>query len=308
MSYVYLTEENAIKNVTYDNIVLKNDNYSLTIMCYYIEKKIKYPFLQFLLEKKTLINEEKLIFPTILFKKSSLNISQIILNNVKIYLNTLGYDNNCITIDMFKGIIFFENNCQAYALVNITDMYMPILYLTKKLNYLFVLPSEIINIKRMDNINIDNDVIQLFTNTPQISFLFNYKTNNYYILPDVVYTSGPIEEVKFNSVFGNSKKKIYNNCDKYYFFNRSYYDTLDYVNIYFKCKNVDNILGINRYVLFVEGNMCLEENTEFTLTDNIIEEYFGSCIIICYLKKSCNPDILVKTYESFLSLSYHTLD
>ena len=68
--------------------------------------------------------------------------------------------------------------------------------------------------------------------------------------------------------------------------------------------------GINRYALFSEGNLYIETENDFSLTDPIIEKMYPEpCIIICYSNlEIIQPDILVKEYNNFISLSYHTLD
>jgi hypothetical protein len=59
--------------------------------------------------------------------------------------------------------------------------------------------------------------------------------------------------------------------------------------------------GINRYALFIEGNIYIEKEKEFSLTDEIIENEYGECII---LSNVSNEDMLVKNYSSSVSLSY----
>jgi hypothetical protein len=79
---------------------------------------------------------------------------------------------------------------------------------------------------------------------------------------------------------------------------------------------VDNVYGryisggINRYALFIEGNMYLEPNEEFSLTDqDISAKYPEPCLIIGYLgEHKIKPTVLVKEYSSFFPLSYHLLD
>ena len=74
-------------------------------------------------------------------------------------------------------------------------------------------------------------------------------------------------------------------------------------------KNEEGI-WINRYALFVEGKIYLENSKEFSLTDKMIETLYPEpCIIICYSSEhKINPDILVKDYRSFVCLSYHNIN
>ena len=68
--------------------------------------------------------------------------------------------------------------------------------------------------------------------------------------------------------------------------------------------------GINRHAVFIEGNIHIESGSEFLLNDNYIESsYPEPTINICYSgDHQTRPDILVKSYENFSSLSYHSLN
>jgi hypothetical protein len=54
----------------------------------------------------------------------------------------------------------------------------------------------------------------------------------------------------------------------------------------------------------------VEYGTEFGLSDDVIEQLYPEpSIIICYSgEHNIKPDLLVKNYESFISLSYHKLN
>jgi hypothetical protein len=144
----------------------------------------------------------------------------------------------------------------------------------------------------------DKNIINLFTNVREVGQLINMENNEYYMLPDVVYTSDKKNDSEFKSIFGNVKTKIYDNCREYYYFYRSFDNVVKH-NDY-----------INRYALFTEGKIYLENAKEFTLNDEVIEHLYPEpCIIICYSNKNnINPDMLVKNYENFVCLSYHILD
>lgn len=327
MEYKYLLESKANKNLEFSDIINQNGVCILNILCYHIENQYKYPFLQFMMEKVPYCNnivKEQITFPCIFLRNSSSIIQNVVLEKVKSSLDVLNCDYNNLTEDMYKGILFGEDLLTVYALVNITGIDILGLNFMRQTTSLFVLPSEIINTKKVCNIDIDIDVINLFTDTPKIGFLINPNTNNNYILPDAVYTGNEIKQVEFNSIFGNNKTKIYDNCGEYYYFYRSFYDAIkdggwlkegNSNKIYDRiiAENNSNkyiVGGINRYALFVEGNIYVENQEEFCLSDDTIESLYPEpCIIICYL---CNinvkPDILVKNYDSFVSLSYHKLN
>lgn len=327
MEYKYLAEATANKHMEFADLVNDNGICILNILCYHIEPQYKYPFLQFMMEKVPYCNnivKEQLTFPCIILSKSYTSIKNVVLERVKTSLSTLNCDYIKVNEDMYKGILFSKDEINAYALVNITGIDVLGINFTRRSSLWFVLPSEIINTKNVCNIDVDVDIVKLLTNNPKISFLVNPNTKKNYILPDAVYTGNEIKQVQFNSVFGNNKTKVYTTCSEYYYFYRSFYDAIkdggwltdNKTNkICNRIVTEDNsnkyiVGGINRYALFIEGKLYLENEKDFSLTDDIIEKsYNDPCIIICYTgEHNINPDILVKKNESFISLSYHTLD
>ena len=300
MEYKYLLEERVNKNITFNDIVNEEGKCILNIICYNIETRYKYPFLQFMMEKVPYchnIVKEQLIFPYIFIRKTQLtNIKDLVLDKIKMGLDVMKCE-NMISEDMYKGIIFDNDQLTGYALVNITGKDICGLNFMRQTTNWFVLPSEIINNQQVLNIDIDENVIKLFTNIREIGQLLNNKTNKYYILPDVVYTCDKHKESEFKSIFGNIRTKIYNNCGEYYYFYRSFDNAM---------KNNE---WLNRYALFTEGKIYFEDNKEFALNDEVIEhKYPEPCIIICYLDNIVKPDILTKDIKSSVCLSYHKID
>lgn len=327
MEYKYLLEEKANKNITLDDIVNEKGICVLNILCYHVEDQHKYPFLQFMMEKIPYCNnivKEQLTFPYIFVRDSTKEIEEIVLERVMSGLDILGCDYTRVIEDMYKGIVFGDDYSTPYALVNITGIDIYGLNFNRQTTCWFVLPSEIINIGKVCNIDIDNDVIHLFQDIPHLGHLTEPITNEFYILPDAVYTGSELKKAEFQSIFGNTKNKIYDSCGEYYYFYRSFYDSVkdggwlkegenDKIGERKLVESDSNkyISGcINRYALFVEGKIYIESGKEFSLTDEIIENLYPEpCIIICYSGEySMKPDILVKKYESFVCLSYHKLD
>lgn len=294
MEYKYLLEDKANKNEPIKDISM------LSILCYHIQDNCKYPFLQFMVEKVPFCNniiKEQITLPYIFLQNafyneiSSNEISLLVLVKVKQSLDILGCNHSKVNEDMYKGIVF-EKNSTPYALVNISDIDIYGLNFMRQTTSWFVLPSEIINIKKVCNIEVDDDLVHLFKHFLNLGLLINPTTNQYYIMPDAVYTGNEMKQAEFKSVFNNTKSKVYNTCGNYYYFYRNFEDAAKAGG------------HINRYALFVEGNMYLENNG---LTDDDIEKLYPEpCIIMAY--SGDKPDILVKNYESFVCLSYHKLN
>jgi hypothetical protein len=327
MEYKYLIEEKANINIEFENIKNENEVCLLNILCYSIEDQHKYPFLQFMMEKVPFCNgiiNEQLTLPYVFIRNSNDSLKDLVLERVRSGLKMLGCDFKRVSDDMYKGVIYGEDNWTPFAFVNITGIDIYGLNFMRQTNTWFVLPSEIINTKKVCNIEVDIEVTHFFSDHPNVALITDLKTNNYYMLPDAVYTGNEIKQVEFNSIFGNFKTKSYNSCSEYYYFYRTFGDAVkdggwlkdgksnkigERVIVENDCKKYI-CGGINRYALFVEGKIYLESNTEFSLTDNIIESLYPEpCIIICYSgKRDIKPDILVKNYESFVCLSYHKLN
>ena len=311
MEYTYLLEEKANKDIILDS---EDKMLIIYLLCYHINNDNKYPFLQFMMDKTPFCNniiKEQLILPYIIIseKSSDMNIELEVLNKIKYNLNTLNCDYSKVTENMYKGIIV-DSPQKVYALVNISEIDIYGLCFEKNTPCWFALTSEIINMKMVCNIPIDEECSELFSKNVELGLLINPNTNSNYILPDPVYTGGEIKRVEFDSIFGNRKKKRYNSCGEYFYFYRTFEYAVrdggwlkdwvplrpgDIKNGKFVCG------GINRYALFIEGGIYIEKEKEFSLTDEIIENEYGECII---LSNVSNEDMLVKNYSSSVSLSY----
>lgn len=327
MEYKYLLEEKANTNISFEEIKNENNVSVLNILCYSISDQQKYPFLQFMMEKVPYCNgilKEQLTLPYVFVNNPTDSLKDLVLNRVKSGLESLGCDFNKVTDDMYKGIIYGDESWTPFAFVNISGIDIYGLNFMRQTTTWFALASEIINTKKVCNVEIDIEVTHFFSDHMTIGLLTNVKTNEYFMIPDAVYTGNEIKQVEFNSVFGNTKTKVYDSCSEYYYFYRNFCDAVKDGGWLKPGKSTqvgERIIvendgkkykcgGINRYALFVEGKVYLESNNDFSLPDNVIENLYPEpCIIICYSgEKEIKPDLLVKNYESFVCLSYHKLN
>ena len=183
MEYTYVLENSASKDFI-------NVNNILYILCYHIETQCKYPFLQFILEKIPFCNgliKEQFVLPHITSEHFD---KETILDKVNQMLVTMDLNNCAINESMYKGVLFCGD--MGYALVNISDINMNALYLSRNSLYWFVLSTEIMNTKQVCGFDIDEDVINLFVENPQISILKNKNLKTNYNLPDAVYTGSDL--------------------------------------------------------------------------------------------------------------------
>jgi hypothetical protein len=329
-NYTYALEKTANPNLNITDICCYNDINLIYILCYHIEQQTKYPFIQFMMEKIPFcdnIIKEQFILPYKMLQGSNIedDLKTITLNEVTMRLNNIGCNGNLVNETMYKGVLYSEDSVTPYVLVNITGIDIYGLHLSRNTSTWFALTSEIINTRHICNIPIDVEISDLFIKNPTIGLITNLNTNDNYMIPEAVYTGDEIKMVEFKSVFGQIKNISYDTCGEYYYFYREFKDSIKDGG--WLHKNGKRVIGnreltetsdcykfkqggINRYALFIEGKLYMEQSNEFTLSDNIINElYTEPCIIICYCdKRVVNPDVLVKHYNSSVCISYHVLD
>lgn len=322
MDYIYLPN-NWAKQID-ANIVNKFSNGTLFCICYHVTSNSKYPFVQIMLEKTSICNplkktDEQFTLPSVnigIQKDTTIMIDTII-NKINSYLKNLRCVTN-LTSNAYKGIFCdtFEN---MYALIDISSINIQCLYLTRLSTTWFALPSEIINIDTICNIPICVDLIDLFINMPELGALYNVNTQETYLLPDVAYTGCNYKKAEFQSLFGPSKDMIY------YQFHMSFSAAVkdggwakpsEYTS---NPELIENELrdgryvkgGINRYALFIEHPEIYNDNndnyTNSLELEQMLDETYNTanCIIVNSNKVL---SILVKEYELFQPLSFHSLN
>ena len=237
--YTYLIEQQTNKYSTTIDILTHNSNMHgygiINILCYHVTQNSKYPFIQFMLEKTPFCNgiiQEKLILPLIAISNNNeTNLSIAILEKIKNLLPAIGCNGSKLSNDAYKGIIT-DNNERIYALVDISEVDIFRIAITRNTPIWFSLPTEIVNNRSICNIPIDDDVSKLFLNIPELSMLQNNATIktfpmfDAFPLPDAVYTGSYLRNTEFRSVFGMSTDKVYSSCGEYYFYFRLFEDAV----------------------------------------------------------------------------------
>lgn len=353
--YSYLIEQNTTKSLTTLDILNHNANIFgkgiLNILCYHVTQNSKYPFIQFLLEKKPLLTtfiEEKLELPTFIISNSDTDsdtdYQAAIIEKIKGLLPAIGCDGSKLTSDSFKGLIS-DHNERIYALVDISDVDIFRISITRNTPIWFSLPTEIMNVRSICNMPIDDSVSELFLNMPELGILRKLDIENVFPvgdafpLPDAIYSGSYLRNTEFRSIFGMSKDAVYSSCGEYYYYFRLFEDAVkeggwlregghklidlndtSLIHSVSGKKLVDNEYGryiqggINRYAFFPENYALHTECTNmFSLTDAEVSAKLenNSCIVIHYMEDTLDnmfPDILVKEYESAFPISYHMLN
>jgi len=301
MNYTYFIE------ATVETKIEKFDTLKapfLHVLCYHVTTEAKYPFIQFLADKIPFCNniiQEQFVLPYIISSgDSSQPVDTLVLERVKLGLEQMNCETNKVTNEMFKGI-FYDTSNIAYALVNITGVDISAIELGRNTSSWFVLPSEIINNRASCNVPIDESIVNLFTSMPQLGLLTNTETMLPYMLPDAVYTGSEYKRAQFQSIFGVSKRREWDQCEPYYYF---YNDINDIIS----SSEWQSMDAINRYALFTEGKVYYND---LPITEDIIKHnYPEPCIIIGSNQQTetRKPNVLVKEFCSFFPLAYHLLN
>ena len=323
MEYIYLPNNWA--KLIDANIVNKFSNGKMFCICYHITCNNKYPFVQIMLEKTHICDpfkksdtntHEQLILPSVNIgiQKDTTIMVDTIINKINSYLKNIRCVTN-LTAESYKGIFCdtFEN---MYALIDVSSINIQCLYLTRLSTTWFALPTEIINIETICNIPICEDLIDLFINMPELGALYNANTQEVYSLPDVVYTGCDYKKAEFQSLFGPSKDMIY--YQFYMAFSAAVKDggwvkPSEYIT---NPELIDNELngryvkgGINRYALFIDHHEIYNDINHINALEleQILDETYNTanCIIV---NTNNVPKILVKAYELFQPLSFHSLN
>jgi len=340
-NYRYLIKEKTISYLDVDDIMNNpyNINGMLNIICYHITDSTKYPFIQIIVEKiphcNGIINEE-FILPCVQLYNQTDTIENIVLKQTHSFLKKIGIDSINQDID-YNGILtdIFD---EQYAVVDISNIDISnIGQLYRNSPLWFALPSEIINIGKICNIDICERLRELFTYMPELGILHDIDTKSTIPLPYAAYTGSSLKKCAFYSVFGNPKRTISQLNEKYYFFYKNFGNSvkeggwidkggcskIDMNDKTITHSNSNEILidneygryimgGIVRYAIFSTYDSVIhtEETNDLTITDDIIKEYDTQVIFISFKTTVTNykPNVLVKDYDSFIPLSYHRLD
>jgi hypothetical protein len=318
MEYIYLPNT-YISDI--DPLIMFDtfNSQKINLISYHISRDGKYPFVQIMLEKIPSNSDqlEQFVLPSITLTQKDTNIGDIIVTKINQQLKQIRCLDN-LTKEAYKGI-FCDDNDNYYALIDVSLINIQCLYLTTSSKTWFALSTEMINIGSICNIPISEDVIKLFNDMPELGVLYKNNLREVYILPDAVYTGCDYKKAEFQSLFGPTKEMIY-----YYFFHS--FSAAVKEGGWAKAEEIEitpelvdtsgkYVKGaINRYALFFENSEFCRDiinkdlHNNVVIFDQMIEDKFASATCIVLKNSNNNPNILVKEYEFFQPLSFHSLN
>jgi len=207
----------GVKNFLMRDVSLfaDTDEYASIILCAYkIDTNGKYPFLQFLLTDNGL---SKLSLPSLLiytsFNKNNLiSYSKVFLSGI---LQVLDFESFNSVIE-FDGFYEFGSNLYLFYDVTKCNIELDDTYSSSQLR--FALTDEILNHRKICNIEIAAETTNFFLKNDSINYLYD-KNNEAYEIPIVGFVgkSTP-KQLNFTNIFGESSKDKMAILGPYYYF------------------------------------------------------------------------------------------
>jgi hypothetical protein len=274
----------------------------INILCYSICFETEIPFIQYMFEHhKSLFDPFNSVLTLPKFTVMNNEPIKEIFNRIKHNLLQINCDGNLLDETMFKGYIIQDN--EVYAIINITGIDITSLHISMMSGVWFILPSEIISVNSVCNIDIDPQVTYFFQKNIELSLLQS-PDNTLYNVPDVCYSGDTIKKVEFKSIFGQTEETR-NNIKSYYFFD-----------------NFNNAVkeggwlkeGGNKYVEEKILNKMIKNG--IIEKSNIYGKYLNGGInryaVFCNLDIDDDmllgePNIKIYNYNMIMPLSYHSL-
>ena len=210
--YNYGLKKYLIKDVS---LFSDTDEYASIILCTYkVDTSGKYPFLQFLLTDNGL---SKLSLPSLViyssFNKNNLiSYSKVFLSGM---LQVLDFDTFNSLVE-FDGFYEFGSNLYLFYDVTKCNVGLEDTYSYNQLR--FALTDEIINYRKICNIEITPETTNFFLKNDSINYLYD-KNNDAYEIPIVGFVgkSTP-KQLNFTNVFGESSRDKMAILGPYYYF------------------------------------------------------------------------------------------
>jgi hypothetical protein len=296
--------DNALQllNINIDEYTTSNNCGIVNIIPYSVNKRGKYPFIEFILNKSSEFYKNEVV--------SELNFNRFFYMTGA---DILDYSNKLLnasfshvvkdeSVDFnkyYKGYV--NENHIVYLFYDCTEINKDST-VTNLYNMWITLSEEICR-KSSCDISINGDVVEFFTNNRSFLYLTDADGHSYE-LPDVGFTGSTFKKAEFRSVFSNMASSIHDIFGPYYYFT-SYKHAIEDAREE-KSKTTTNIInygGLNRYALFKGKsisfyNFC-SEDTEGD--ENNSEKDWSVNNDSIYIENL----IALKKYEQHVPISYH---
>ena len=191
----------------FENIVMYNENIEIVLVPFKINLNGKHPFNTIMLVNE---NYQELSFANIYNSFAKIRNKETLFATINCYLYQMfsSYANKNETIifdefvkkNDFKGLYYCED--KVYTFIDLTKLTLNIGLVNKDDLYWFVLIDEILNKKKVCNLEIHPNVSNFFMKNNDFIYLRNSKQEAIEV-PSVVYTGTHDKMLYFNYIFGN---------------------------------------------------------------------------------------------------------
>jgi hypothetical protein len=248
--YNYGVKHLLSKNIEY---IQTTDNYTSINLCVYlINTNGPVPFLQYLLVNNgyDLLTLPKLPIYTLFNREDIVPYSKVYLSGI-LQANNFEDFSNDISLDGF-----YEYNDDLYLFFDISKCKIDETYLWNDVR--LGIMDEIVNHKKICNINVDNNTTNFFTKNESITYLYD-EHNNPYEIPVVGFVGKQSEsKMKFTIIFGENAKDKTAMFGPYFYFT-NYQNSIKQGCSFYNEKNDEyHKGGIIRFALFMGQTKHIE--------------------------------------------------
>jgi len=307
----YVDESEKYKNCYDDALRLLNTDIEVftstsyygivNIIPYSINKRGKYPFVEFILNKSREFYKDEILSELNFYRFFYMNNIDILENSSKLLNANFNHILKEKTTDFnkyYKGYIVNENNNIIYLFYDCTEINKDST-VTNLYNMWVTLSSEITN-KFSCEMSIDSAVVDFFTKNSSFLYLVD-EDGNSYELPEVGFTGSSLKNAEFRSVFSNTSSSMDEIFGPYYYFT-SYKDAIEDAREE-KSKTTANIInygGLNRYAIFKGKSISFYDYSSGDDSINCEKDWSDVSDSI-YIENL----VALKNYEQHVPVSYH---
>ena len=307
---LYVNEHDKYNNCYDDALKLLNTNIEdftssnyygiVNIIPYSINKRVKYPFIEFILNKNREFYKDNIVTDLNFYRFFYMNSIDILENCNKLLNANFRHVIKDESVDFnkyYKGYIANENNNIVYLFYDCTEVNKDST-VTNLYNMWITLSEEICR-KRSCDIPIDSAVGDFFTNNSSFLYLRD-ENGNSYELPDIGYTGSSLKNAEFRSVFSNTSSNIDEIFGPYYYFTNYEHAIQDAKEEKSKVStNIINYGGLNLYALFKVNSVSFYDYSD--VDANVNQIHWTSENDSIYIENL----IALKKYEQHIPVSYH---
>ena len=266
---------------------LKEDDY-VHICAYNVNILNKYPFIQYFLYKP--YNETSFSFPRIIYK-NDMDLLTKAMSVISILCSSYYKD----SVFDYKGYIKEEDD--VYLFFDCSHMKIDTVKMNEINDLWLAIIDEIINYKSVYGFPIDDNIVDLFHNYENLTYLIDDE-RSHYPMPIIGYSKCDVKAIDFISTFGIQIENRF--LGNYYYFS-------DYENVLKKIDDNTKKVGLVRCVVFTDKMKIIYENDSDSITEKVLDWNNNLSLLFDSVLYIGIKDMLwgIKNYNQYSVLSVH---